>query len=300
MTDQPAKTPKKTTLKLTTNKTPAATEKKPKDKEAKPKRERKKSKAAASDEEMADAQEEEPEKPQDPEEARKAREREGMYNELMLCRLTDDLTVLFLRHKLQKGFLSRDQAPQEEDMPQMSNYIKKLENYEDLEVSIIRATKINKVLKALVKLNTIPRDEEFNFRKRSVDMLGRWNKILGADSGEGEPSTATEKESKSTPTTNGVHEDASEDKKEHIAPPAENAAQQAQAVEKVAEADADQKEKTAMSGALSEDSKQPTVKDATPAAEPTVDAPAEPAVIEKAPESAAAAAEAIETVKAAE
>ena len=68
----------------------------------------------------------------------------------------------------------------------------------------------------------------------------------------------------------------------------------------MAEADADQKEKTAMSGALSEDSKQPTVKDATPAAEPTVDAPAEPAVIEKAPESAAAAAEAIETVKAAE
>ncbi len=299
MTDQPAKTPKKTTLKLTTNKTPATTEKKPKEKSSKPKAERKKSKAAASDEEMGDAPEEEPEKPQDPEEARKAREREGMYRTPKPCSLTDYLAVLFLRHKLQKGFLSRDQAPQEEDMPQMSNYIKKLENYEDLEVSIIRATKINKVLKALVKLNTIPRDEEFNFRKRSVDMLGRWNRILGADSGEGEPSTTMEKDSKSTPTTNGIHEEPSEDKTENV-PPAENAAQQANAVEKVAEVGADQKATTAMSGAIQEDSKQPTVENVTPAAEAKVDAPMEPAIIERAPESAAAAAEATETVKATE
>ena len=94
-------------------------------------------------------------------------------------------------------------------MPQMSNYIKKLENYEDLEVAIIRATKINKVLKALVKLNTIPKDEEFNFRKRSMDLLSKWNKILGA-----EPAEPAEPEAK-TPTTNGVHdtEGATEDSK---------------------------------------------------------------------------------------
>ncbi len=67
-------------------------------------------------------------------------------------------------------------------MATMSNFIGKLENYGDLEVSIIRSTKINKVLKALIKLNTIPKDEEFNFKSRSVDLLGRWNKALGADS----------------------------------------------------------------------------------------------------------------------
>ncbi|RMZ79226.1 hypothetical protein DV737_g3476, partial [Chaetothyriales sp. CBS 132003] len=144
---------------------------------------------AAEDEDMADAADAEPEAPVDPEEARKARERE----------------VLFLRHKLQKGFLSRDQAPQEDDMPQMSNFIKKLENYQDLEVSIIRATKINKVLKALLKLNTIPKDEEFNFRKRSVELLGKW-KILGAEPHDAE---VADKESKDTPTTNGVNGEAS-------------------------------------------------------------------------------------------
>ncbi|RMZ85087.1 hypothetical protein DV738_g103, partial [Chaetothyriales sp. CBS 135597] len=153
-----------------------------------------KSKAAATateDEEMADAPEPEPEAPVDPEEARKARERE----------------VLFLRHKLQKGFLSRDQAPQEEDMPHMSGYIKKLENYQDLEATIIRATKINKVLKALLKLNTIPRDEEFDFRKRSVELLGKW-KILGAEPHEAHEADAADKESKDTPTTNGINGDA--------------------------------------------------------------------------------------------
>jgi hypothetical protein len=122
------------------------------------------------------------------------------------------ITVLFLRHKLQKGFLSRDQAPQESEMAAMSNYIKKLEGYGDLEASIIRTTKINKVLKALIKLNTIPKDEEFNFKGRSVELLSKWTKLLGTD-GTGDengagPSSAVEKEDK--PTTNGTHKDEKE------------------------------------------------------------------------------------------
>jgi hypothetical protein len=85
-------------------------------------------------------------------------------------------------------------------MPQMSSYIKKLENYGELEVSIIKATKINKVLKALIKLNTIPKDEEFKFRERSMEMLTKWNKLLG-----NEPADADDK--KDEPATNGVHKE---------------------------------------------------------------------------------------------
>jgi hypothetical protein len=123
-----------------------------------------------------------------------------------------NVPVLFLRHKLQKGFLSRDQAPQESEMAAMSNFIKKLEGYGELEAGIIRTTKINKVLKALIKLNTIPKDEEFNFRGRSVELLGKWNKLLGTD-GTGDengagPSSAVEKDDK--PTTNGMHKDEKE------------------------------------------------------------------------------------------
>lgn len=88
----------------------------------------------------------------------------------------------------------------------MSNFISKLENYGDLEVSIIRSTKINKVLKALIKLNTIPKDEEFNFKGRSLDLLGRWNKALGAESTTDDHAGDKEEQ----PATNGVHKEDKE------------------------------------------------------------------------------------------
>ena len=37
-----------------------------------------------------------------------------------------------MRHKLQKGLLTRDQQPKEEEMKQMSEFISKLEGYADL------------------------------------------------------------------------------------------------------------------------------------------------------------------------
>lgn len=66
-------------------------------------------------------------------------------------------------------------------MKQMSEFISKLEGYADLEVSIIRATKINKVLKAILKLDEIPKEPEFKFKERSQSLLGKWNKILESD-----------------------------------------------------------------------------------------------------------------------
>ncbi|KAI1619116.1 hypothetical protein EDD36DRAFT_427894 [Exophiala viscosa] len=272
-TEKPAKTPKTTKIKLTTGKTPKTEEKKPKEKAPKAESKKRKSKAAAEDEEMADVGEPEPEeKPLDPAEERKAREKE----------------VLFLRHRLQKGFLSRDQAPQEDEMPQMSNYIKKLEHYADLEVTIIRQTKINKVLKALIKLNTIPRDEEFQFRKRSLELLTAWNKILGA-----EPPDAADiggdKEGNASPATNGIHaektEDPSEEKQEDVPAPAGKLAVEVE-VEKAADTSA------APADAVEESKPAPAEE---PAAKPEASVPE---VVEKAPESAAAATEASEVVKA--
>ncbi|OAX80271.1 hypothetical protein ACJ72_05395 [Emergomyces africanus] len=170
--DQPTKTPKTATkLKLTTPKTPATddsgkkTATKPtKSKPTSAKRGKKETKAASEDAAETPKQIE-PEKPLDPQEAKLKKEKE----------------VLYLRHKLQKGFLTRDQAPKEEEMASMSNYIQKLESYSDLEVSIIRTTKINKVLKAIIKLNSIPKDEEFNFRGRSINILNKWKTLLDSD-----------------------------------------------------------------------------------------------------------------------
>lgn len=83
----------------------------------------------------------------------------------------------------------------------MSEFVTKLEGYADLEVSIIRATKINKVLKAILKLGTIPREEEFNFKTRSQALLDKWNKLLAVD------------QDVPGPTTNGLKQDAKPDAK---------------------------------------------------------------------------------------
>jgi creatinine amidohydrolase/Fe(II)-dependent formamide hydrolase-like protein len=165
-------------------------------------------------------------------------------------------------------------------MPLMATYIKKLEGYADLEVSIIRTTKINKVLKALIKLNTIPRDEEFQFRKRSVELLSQWNKILGSEPADGDH--AGEKE-----TTNGVHDEKSEedDKKEDApAPaPAEKPVEETPIVPPEPE--------------KSDEAEKPAEPEAAPASGlGKTDAPA-PAVVDQAPASAEAAATATEVVK---
>jgi hypothetical protein len=63
----------------------------------------------------------------------------------------------------------------------MSEFLAKLEDYMNLDVGIIRATKINKVLMAILKLPTIPKEAEFQFKPRSQTLLAKWNKILAGE-----------------------------------------------------------------------------------------------------------------------
>ncbi|KAH6854475.1 hypothetical protein B0I37DRAFT_31641 [Chaetomium sp. MPI-CAGE-AT-0009] len=108
--------------------------------------------------------------------------------------------VLFLRHKIQKGLLTRDQEPKEDEMKLMSDYITKLEGFPNLEVSIIRETKINKVLKAILKLENIPKEDEFKFKPRSQVLLDKWNKLLA----DGTPAAEVNGTSKAPAKANGV------------------------------------------------------------------------------------------------
>ena len=111
---QSAKTPKTSTkLKLSTPKTPAA------ESSSKKKITKSKGKKAApvdddDDSEMIDNPKVE-EKPLTPAEARLKKEKEGWYSEVLdIIHLT--FSVLYCRHKLQRGFLSRDTMPKEEEM----------------------------------------------------------------------------------------------------------------------------------------------------------------------------------------
>lgn len=169
--------------------------------------------------------------------------------------------VLFLRHKLQKGLLAREGIPKEDEMKGMSDFINKLEAMPDLEVSIIRATKINKVLKAILKLDSIPKESEFNFKPRSQALLDKWNKILAADGTSVAP-----------PAANGVNGDA-EKKSEPAAAPAEaNGAKDGEA-EKATPAPAEEAKK-AETAEPTEAAKKPTEDDAAAVATKEVEAEA--------------------------
>lgn len=100
----------------------------------------------------------------------------------------------------------------------MSEFLAKLETFPDLEVNIIRATKINKVLKAILKLDTIPKEDEFKFKSRSQALLDKWNKILAADgtpaasTTNGVNGTSGDAAAKDKETTNGVKEAVADEK----------------------------------------------------------------------------------------
>ncbi|KAJ3494658.1 hypothetical protein NLG97_g3937 [Lecanicillium saksenae] len=140
--------------------------------------------------------------------------------------------VFFLRHKLQKGLLSKDAAPVETDMKNMAEYLAALEKYPDLEASIIRETKINKVLKAILKIDTIPREEEFNFKKRSQGLLDKWNTLLASAAAAAPAGNTNGVNGSGKKGANGTESKASSEKpagegKETSAPKAEEKAPEA-------------------------------------------------------------------------
>lgn len=87
---------------------------------------------------------------------------------------------MYLRHKLQKGLLARDNPPKAEEMNNMAEHFSVLEQHTNLEADIIRSTKINKVLKVILKLNSIPREEDFQFKRRAQELLDVWTQTLAA------------------------------------------------------------------------------------------------------------------------
>lgn len=168
--------------------------------------------------------------------------------------------MLYLRHRLQKGFLARDQAPQESEMPGMSEFFTQLEAYVDLEPSIIRETKIHKVLKAIVKLASVPKDEQYNFKKRSSALLDIWNKRMESD-GDAKPAAAVKESEANGEKASAEATPAAEPEK----PAEEKAEKDAEDVEK--KADAAPEAKSVIAEAKAEEEK----KDAEPAVEKEAD-----------------------------
>lgn len=244
----------------------------------------KRGKAAAPSDDDNSADAKESEKPVDPEELKKKKEKESTHKPVLKppkihVPVTDPdrlyLSVLFLRHKLQKGFISRESPPAEDEMASMASYFDKLEKHTDLEVSIIRSTKINKVLKMIVKLNQIPKDETFNIRGRAMNILSSWKTVLDAADTPGpadksdKPTANGSKEDEGTPRLETEEEKEAETKsaKDVDSPMPDVDAEKAPEPEKEAEAEKPVEEST-------EGTEKPAEPEATPAEEPAENAEA--------------------------
>ena len=161
----------------------------------------------------------------------------------------------------------------------MSDFLSELETYPDLEGSIIRTTKIHKVLRQMLKLPSIPLDGEFHFKTRSVDLLAKWNETLSNDpngGGAGDKDDEVKPEASTTASaTNGEKSREAEEQ----AGKAEDG--EAVAPEEEKEENLEKKIGTATEAeAEAEKSEEATVTDQKTAEEEKTDGPA----IESAPE----------------
>jgi hypothetical protein len=111
----------------------------------------------------------------------------GHRNDLITqaeCLDKREKAVLHLRYNLQRGFLPQNGSAKEEEMSALDKILGQLESHGDLEPSIIRSTKIDRILKSISKLASIPKDKEFGFKRRSAKLFGIYNKRLEDDGGE--------------------------------------------------------------------------------------------------------------------
>lgn len=55
---------------------------------------------------------------------------------------------------------------------------------------LIRTTRVTEVLRAITELPSVPLDEEYQFRKRSTDLLQKWNEVISPSDKNQAPTSA--------------------------------------------------------------------------------------------------------------
>ncbi|KAF5098191.1 hypothetical protein D0Z00_002139 [Geotrichum galactomycetum] len=83
--------------------------------------------------------------------------------------------VRSIRHRLQRGFIGR--TPLSEELSDLSNHLGRLEALPELELSVMRETKIKKLLSAILRTKDIPEESKYKFKSRITTVLAGWNKL---------------------------------------------------------------------------------------------------------------------------
>lgn len=82
------------------------------------------------------------------------------------------------RHKVQKVFLGKEGTINADDMPGADAAFKVIEEYDGMTADHLRTTKIGKVMKRVMQLNDVPRDDEFHFKERAEKLCAKWGAIM--------------------------------------------------------------------------------------------------------------------------
>ncbi|WVF73081.1 hypothetical protein IAT40_007900 [Kwoniella sp. CBS 6097] len=132
------------------------------------------------------------------------------------------------RHKLQRAFLSKS-LPTADEMPTYDELFKTIESYNAMTIDALQYSKIGKVMKKIVTLSEIPRNEEFKITDRASKLMHQWTDFIA--SSESKPNgsaSATEAAANGNGNGNGDAE-KKEEKASESAPAAEEKKDEAEA-----------------------------------------------------------------------
>ncbi|WVR07685.1 hypothetical protein IAU60_004727 [Kwoniella sp. DSM 27419] len=132
------------------------------------------------------------------------------------------------RHKLQRAFLSKS-LPSAEEMPTYDDLFKTIESYKDMTIDALQYSKIGKVMKKIVTLSEIPRNDEFKITDRASKLMHQWTDFIA--SSENKPN------GNGDAAMNGTAADKDTEKAAEAAPDSEEKVDDAKADETVEEAE---------------------------------------------------------------
>jgi hypothetical protein len=87
------------------------------------------------------------------------------------------------RHSLQRGFLGKEGSINPNALEDLDKTMKQVEGYEGITAEVLRVTKIGKVMRRVVQLPSIPRDDEFKFKERAEKLCEKWAAVFSAAKG---------------------------------------------------------------------------------------------------------------------
>lgn len=83
------------------------------------------------------------------------------------------------RSKLQRGLIQRTTPPTEDELTKINQDFKALEKFSDtINLDLLRLSKLHKVLKAITRVDSLQRPDDFKFHERSISLLLKWEDLI--------------------------------------------------------------------------------------------------------------------------